>query len=80
MRWIVVFIAGFTLFAILNRSYSAPYGTLAGQVVLAVVALLYAAGLGWLHRLGTIPGPGRFLDQQPDRAAHAGPRPVGADR
>ncbi len=80
VRWIVVFIAGFTLFAILNRSYSAPYGTLAGQVVLAVVALLYAAGLGWLHRLGTIPGPGRFLDQQPDRAAHAGPRPVGADR
>ena len=63
LRWIIVFIAGFTAFAILNRSYSAPYGTLAGQAVLTVVALLYAAGLGWLYRLGTIPGPGRFLDR-----------------
>ncbi len=75
LRWIVGFIAGFTLFAIVNRSYSAPYGTLAGQTVLAVVALLYAAGLAWLHRLGSIPGPGRFLDQQPrpdSRLAGAG--------
>lgn len=65
VRWIVVFISGFTLFAIINRSYSAPYGTLAGQIVLAFVALLYAAGLAWLNRLGTIPGPGRFLDTAP---------------
>lgn len=65
VRWIIVFIAGFTLFAIVNRSYSAPYGTLAGQIVLAFVALLYAAGLAWLNRLGTIPGPGRFLDTTP---------------
>jgi Flp pilus assembly protein TadB len=75
LRWIVGFIAGFTLFAIVNRSYSAPYGTLVGQTVLAAVALLYAAGLGWLHRLGSIPGPGRFLDQQPrpdSRLAGAG--------
>jgi Flp pilus assembly protein TadB len=74
LRWIVVFVAGFTLFAIVNRSYSAPYGTLTGQTVLAVVALLYAAGLGWLHRLGNIPGPGRFLDQQPQS------HPAGAGR
>ena len=73
VRWIVAFIAGFTAFAIVNRSYSAPYGTLAGQIVLAVVALLYAAGLGWLHRLGTIPGPGRFLDRQPHQSAAADP-------
>jgi len=73
VRWIVAFIAGFTAFAIVNRSYSAPYGTLAGQIVLAVVALLYAAGLGWLHRLGTIPGPGRFLDRQPQQSAAADP-------
>ncbi len=70
LRWIVAFVAGFTVFAILNRSYSAPYGTVVGQVVLAMVALLYAAGLGWLHRLGMLPGPGRFLAvrrEQPDR-------------
>jgi Flp pilus assembly protein TadB len=67
LRWIIAFIAGFTLFAIVNRTYSAPYGSIAGQTVLALVALLYAAGLGWLHRLGTIPAPGRFLNQRPDR-------------
>jgi Flp pilus assembly protein TadB len=67
LRWIVAFIAGFTVFAIVNRSYSGPYGTLAGQIVLALVALLYAAGLAWLHHLGAIPAPGRFLDQRPDR-------------
>jgi len=69
LRWIIAFIAGFTVFAIVNRSYSAPYGSVAGQIMLALVASLYAAGLGWLHRLGTIPGPGRFLDQRPGRAA-----------
>jgi Flp pilus assembly protein TadB len=68
LRWIIAFIAGFTLFAIVNRTYSAPYGSIAGQTVLALVALLYAAGLGWLHRLGTIPAPGRFLNQRPDRS------------
>src|SRR5258708_36401606 len=57
VRWIVVFIAGFTLFAIVNRSYSAPYRTLAGQAVLAFVAVLHGAGLSRLHRLGMIPAP-----------------------
>src|SRR5262249_29191221 len=72
VRWIIAFIAGFTVFAIVNRSYSAPYGSLVGQTVLALVALMYAASLGWRHRLGTIPAPGRFLDQRIDLAA--GPR------
>ena len=62
VRWITVFIAGFSLFAVLNHSYSAPFGTPTGQVVLALVALLYAGGLSWLHRLGTLPAAGRFLD------------------
>ena len=51
----------------LNRAYSAPFGTLAGELVLACVAGLYAIGLGWLHRLGTMPAPGRFLDPEPAR-------------
>jgi Flp pilus assembly protein TadB len=74
VRWITVFVAGFTVFAILNRSYSAPFGTVAGEIVLAFVAGLYAAGLGWLHHLGTIPAPGRFLNQagrRHDRADYA---------
>jgi Flp pilus assembly protein TadB len=65
LRWIIAFIAGFTLFAIFNRSYSAPYGTVAGEAVLALVAILYAAGLAWLNKLGQIPAPGRFLEQPP---------------
>jgi Type II secretion system (T2SS), protein F len=67
LRWIVGFIGGLTIFAIVNRSYSAPYGTLDGQIVLAIVAVLYAVGLAWLNHLGTIPAPGRFLDPRPHR-------------
>jgi len=61
LRWIAVFIGGFTIFAVLNRSYSRPYGTIPGEFVLALVTGLYAAGLGWLYRLGAMPTPGRFL-------------------
>jgi len=64
LRWIAVFIGGFTIFAVLNRSYSRPYGTIPGEFVLALVTGLYAAGLGWLYRLGAMPTPGRFLARQ----------------
>ncbi|HEX4658543.1 MAG TPA: hypothetical protein VH307_14250, partial [Streptosporangiaceae bacterium] len=67
LRWIAIFVGGFTIFAVLNRAYSSPYGTLPGEVVLALVTGLYAAGLGWLHRLGTMSSPGRFLAQDPAR-------------
>ncbi len=63
LRWIIGFIVGFTAFAILNKSYSAPYGTFTGELVLAVVVILYALGLTWLYKLGQIPVPGRFLDR-----------------
>jgi Flp pilus assembly protein TadB len=69
VRWISVFVLAFTVFAVLNRSYSAPFGTFAGELVLAFVAGLYAVGLAWLHRLGTMPAPGRFLDPEPAGAA-----------
>jgi Flp pilus assembly protein TadB len=61
VKWICILIVGFTIFAVLNHSYSAPFGTPAGQVVLALVAGLYAAGLTWLHRLGKIKTASRFL-------------------
>jgi Flp pilus assembly protein TadB len=72
VRWITIFVIGFTVFAVLNHAYSAPYGTVAGQVVLGLVAALYAAGLAWLHRLGSIPAPGRFLDSPPARTPAGG--------
>jgi Flp pilus assembly protein TadB len=65
VKWLTWFVAGFTVFAIVNRSYSAPYGTAAGQLVLALVVVLYAGGLWWLHHLGTVPVPGRFLADEP---------------
>jgi Flp pilus assembly protein TadB len=61
VRWLVAFVLGFTFFAVLNRSYSAPYGTATGELVLALVVALYAGGLAWLHHLGSVPAPGRFL-------------------
>jgi len=70
VKWITAFVVGFTVFAVVNRSYSAPYGTVAGQVVLALVLVLYAGGLLWLHRLGSIAAPGRFLDGPQPRGQH----------
>lgn len=61
VKWLTLFVLGFTVFAILNRAYSAPYGTLAGQTVMALVVALYGAGLAWLNHLGSVPAPGRFL-------------------
>lgn len=69
VKWLTAFVAGFTIFAVLNRSYSAPYGTAAGELVLAFVAALYAGGLLWLHHLGSVPVPGRFLADDPPRRA-----------
>ena len=65
VKWLTGFVAGFTIFAVLNRSYSAPYGTAAGELVLAFVTALYAGGLLWLHHLGSVPVPGRFLADNP---------------
>jgi Flp pilus assembly protein TadB len=81
VRWIGLFVAGFTVFSVLNHSYSAPFGTVTGQVVLALVALLYAGGLAWLHRLGNLPTAGRFLDDSlasPATPAPPVPLPRGA--
>jgi len=68
VKWLTGFVVGFTIFAVLNRSYSAPYGTAAGELVLAFVTALYAAGLLWLHHLGSVPVPGRFLAENPPGA------------
>jgi Flp pilus assembly protein TadB len=73
LQWITAFIVVYTVGATLDRSYSAPFGTALGQVVLALVAALYAAGLGWLHHLGNTPAAGRFLN-----AEHGSKKPAPA--
>ena len=46
---------------LLNPSYVAPYQSAVGQLVLAVVVALFAAGFIWLHRLSRLPVPARFI-------------------
>jgi len=72
VKWLTAFVGGFTIFAVLNRTYSAPYGTAAGELVLALVAGLYAGGLLWLHHLGSVPVPGRFLADRPQGRGQGG--------
>lgn len=61
VKWLTFFVLSFAVFAVVNKAYSAPFGTVPGQLVMAVVAALYAGGLGWLHHLGAVPIQGRFL-------------------
>ena len=81
LRWITAILIIVTIFMLWNHSYSAPYSTVIGECVLAVVAALYAAGLAWLHRLANVPTPGRFLDPPAPRTPGArGPRgPAGQE-
>ncbi|HEY2261250.1 MAG TPA: type II secretion system F family protein [Streptosporangiaceae bacterium] len=78
LAWIVAFLLAYTAYLLLRRSYSAPFGTPAGQLVLAAVAACYAAGLYWLHRLSATFGPRRFLHAHP--AVPAGRQPAAPAR
>ncbi|TDD21643.1 hypothetical protein E1287_40430 [Actinomadura sp. KC06] len=65
--WVVVALAAFVGFAVLNRTYVAPFGTATGQLMLIVVVALYAGTVLWLHRLAS-PSPGhRFLPERRKR-------------
>jgi Flp pilus assembly protein TadB len=44
-----------------NPGYVQPYSTPTGQFALAVIVAVFALGFGWLHRLGQLPVPDRFL-------------------
>lgn len=47
--------------AIFNRSYVQPYGSLAGQGVLALVLGMFAISVWWMRRLAGTDEPERFL-------------------
>lgn len=61
LRWVLIFLVGYTAVVSMRQSYSAPFGTFAGQVAMGVVAILYAAGLWWIHRLGSPEKQSRLL-------------------
>lgn len=50
-----------TLLVVFNREYVEPYGTLAGQAVLAVVLAVFGLSVLWLRRLSGVVEPERFL-------------------
>ncbi|WP_329242890.1 type II secretion system F family protein [Actinoallomurus sp. NBC_01490] len=59
--WVIAALAIFVGFAVINRPYVAPFGTATGQLMLVIVAALYAGAIWWLHRLTTPPPGRRFL-------------------
>jgi Flp pilus assembly protein TadB len=66
--------------AIFDHSYVAAYDSLTGQLVLAVVAVLYAAGIVWMRSLARFPEPGRLLAAGTPRAPDEIPDAVAAWR
>jgi Flp pilus assembly protein TadB len=61
--------------ALIDHAFLAPYGTVLGQLVLAVIAMIYAAGIIWLRRLAHFESPQRLLG---DSAATSGAATSGA--
>ncbi|MGN6608489.1 MAG: type II secretion system F family protein [Jatrophihabitans sp.] len=61
-RIVLVIVLGvMALLSVFNRRYVEPYGTLAGELVLAIVAVLLGGGLLWLRRLASPRHTERFL-------------------
>jgi hypothetical protein len=54
---------------VLNRPYVQPFGTVQGQLVLALVGGLFAAGFGWLGRIARFTEEPRVLAAGPARPA-----------
>ncbi|KAA9374860.1 hypothetical protein F5972_30125 [Microbispora cellulosiformans] len=65
-RWVIGALLGYTAFALVNRAYVAPFGTVGGQLVLGIVIALYAGAFMWLHRLTRAPKGHRFLNPAGD--------------
>ncbi|WP_194896875.1 type II secretion system F family protein [Catenulispora pinisilvae] len=62
VRIIVVFVLGIAgVLMAMDSSYMAPFGSSAGQVVLALVAGIFAVSFWWLHKIAAPKKPTRFL-------------------
>src|SRR5215468_6058010 len=66
--------------AVFDHSYVAAYDSLTGQVVLAVVAALYALGIAWMRSLARFPVPERLLTSETPPAPDQIPEAVAAWR
>ncbi|MFF4649263.1 type II secretion system F family protein [Streptomyces sp. NPDC001380] len=78
VRWLVTIILGVVVAGSFNRRYTAPYGTVLGQLVLALLAAAFVAVVLWMRSLASHPPLPRLLE--PDRRSRVGaPRPEAAD-
>lgn len=77
VRWLTVILGAVIAFgAVLAQDYSSPYGTLLGQLVLALVVLGFVATLVWMRSLAQQRPIPRFLVPDPRSAVrHTLPRP-----
>ena len=64
--------------AVFDRGYVQIYGSVTGQLVLAVVAGLYAAGIAWMRALARFAAPGRLLAPDATQIAPRVPEAVAA--
>jgi hypothetical protein len=72
VQLVVAITVGFAAFlAVFSRDYVAPYGSLGGQVALAVVVGLFAASFVWLRRLAGGEPAAPFLNRPGARDAEA---------
>jgi tight adherence protein B len=62
-----VLLVAVTLLSLLSRGYLEPYGTVAGQIWLAVVGALFAVGVLLLERMSQIELPERFSPRRARR-------------
>ncbi|MFF7246164.1 type II secretion system F family protein [Embleya sp. NPDC008237] len=66
VRWITYITLGVTaLVVVINRSYAEPYGSVAGQLVLLLLAMAYIGTLMWMRSLATDRAKPRFLVADP---------------
>ncbi|HEY3733706.1 MAG TPA: type II secretion system F family protein [Streptosporangiaceae bacterium] len=81
-RFSAMFVVGFSvgvaaLLTLFNHKFVQVYGTLNGQLMLLVVAALYAAGFFWLTKLAKFDVPERILIGQPSQVPSEVPETVG---
>jgi Flp pilus assembly protein TadB len=75
---IVISVVGLSVLFMTARTLAAPFGTPLGQLVLAAVTGLYAAGLAWMHHLTQITTGTRLLHTKsttPIPTGHTEPAP-----
>ncbi|MGW4896664.1 type II secretion system F family protein [Kitasatospora sp. NPDC004240] len=65
IRWLVGIITLVVVIGSFNTGYTAPYSTVLGQIVLAVIAALFVAVIAWMRALASHPPVPRLLE--PDR-------------